>query len=445
MRRRSKGSFRLFTSGRLLSFAAAGLLAWAGGAGAQSSSRTLPGFAVAAQQATSQPGAASGQSKTGAPDKRERAKPGGAPPRAAKSAASNPAGAEKSTSSGQSIIALVNDDPITAYEIEQRARLMALQSNIGERAQESFKRLVQAEGTQQRLRQVLQETIQANQGKTREQVLAIFEERKQQFAANLQRQALESARASVLPSLKKGALEELIEERLKIQEARRLNVTIEDAQVDNIIKGLAERNKMSADQFAQHLAGMGADIQSMKARYRANLAWTEVVRRRFSAQVSINQREIDRMVAASPDAEDEVELHIHRITLAAPGKLDQKIMAQRFEEADRLRRQFSGCKSTAALAAKVQDAKFEDLGHRKPALIQEPTRSLLLNAKDGEMAPPNMAAGGVELYAVCGRKVTTGDETKRDRAAQELRQKEFEVLAKRHLRDLRQDAHIEYR
>jgi peptidyl-prolyl cis-trans isomerase SurA len=41
--------------------------------------------------------------------------------------------------------------------------------------------------------------------------------------------------------------------------------------------------------------------------------------------------------------------------------------------------------------------------------------------------------------------VLKGDETKRDRAAQELRQKEFEILAKRHLKNLRQDAHIEYR
>ena len=353
--------------------------------------------------------------------------------------------ASTAVSATDPIVALIDDDPITAYEIEQRSRLMSLQSNIGERAHENFNRLVQADSTQQRLRQVLQETIRANQGKTRDQILAIFEERKQQIAAALQQEAVDSARASVLPGLKKAALEELIEERLKLHEARRLNVSVDDAQVDAIIRGLAERNNMTADQFAQHIRAMGADIYSMRARYVVGLAWAEVVRRRFSMQVSITEREIDRMVSSSPDAPDEVELHIHRITLAAPGKLDQKVMAQRFEEADRLRRQFGGCKSSAVLAAKVQDAKFEDLGHQKPSVIQEPTRSLLVNAKEGEMVPPNMSANGVELYAVCGRKVIKGDETKRDRAAQELRQKEFEILAKRHLRDLRQDAHIEYR
>jgi peptidyl-prolyl cis-trans isomerase SurA len=82
---------------------------------------------------------------------------------------------------------------------------------------------------------------------------------------------------------------------------------------------------------------------------------------------------------------------------------------------------------------------------RKPASISEPTRTLLLNAKDGEMVPPTMGAGGLELYAVCGRKVVKADEQKRTQAQQELQQKEFEILAKRHLRDIRHDAHIEYR
>lgn len=451
MRRQSKGNFRLDSTYRGLGLAAAGVLAWTAAAGAQSGpqewpSQVVPVHSARAQAAPTQPSNTSGRSNAGAADQRATAKAKrDGPSDTAKAVAADPARAGKGSGAAQSIVVVVNDDPITAYEIEQRSRLMALQSNIGERAHESFNRLVQSESTQKRLRQVLQETIQANQGKTREQILAIFEERKQQFAANLQQQAVEGARASVLPGLTKAALEELIEERLKIHEARRLNVSIEEAQVDSVVRGLAQRNNMTLDQFAQHVRSTGADISSMKGRYLASLAWAEVIRKRFSMQVSVTERDIDRMMSASPDIADEVELHIHRITLATPGKLDQKIMAQRFEEADKLRRQFGGCKSSAALAVKAQDAKFEDLGHRKPSIIQEPTRSLLVNAKDGEMVPPNMSANGVELYAVCGRKVVKGEETKRDRAAQELRQKEFEILAKRHLRDLRQDADIEYR
>lgn len=409
---------------------------------AQRASQSLPGLVVTVPGGKGETQEPAAKNKAPAAKNNARAKSDSSP--RSKSAALNP-GSGAGRGSTQSIVVLVNDDPITAYQIDQRTRLMALQANISQKAQDNFKRLIQQESTNQRLRQILQETIQANQGKSRDEVIAIFERRKQQFAESLQRQAVQSAKTSVLPSYRKEALEELIEERLKLQEAKRVNVSIEDSQVDDVIRGIAQRNKMTIDQFAKHLKGLGTDIDSMKARFRANLAWTSVVRRRFSAQVAVSQREIDRMVSsAAGDAQDEVELQLHRITLPVSGKIDQKVMAQRLDEADKLWRSFKGCSTTAALA-KSQKAKFEDLGMRKPSSVPEPTRSLLLNAKDGEMVPPNMSSQGVELYAVCGRKTTKGSDKIRDQVAQDLQQKEFEVLAKRHMRDLRQDAHIEYR
>jgi peptidyl-prolyl cis-trans isomerase SurA len=49
------------------------------------------------------------------------------------------------------------------------------------------------------------------------------------------------------------------------------------------------------------------------------------------------------------------------------------------------------------------------------------------------------------VFAVCGRRAVGVDDKQREKAEGELAQKEFEIVAKRYLRDLRQDAHIEYR
>lgn len=365
----------------------------------------------------------------------------------ADSGAAAPAGEAKSLSaSGQAIAVLVNDEPITGYEIQQRQRMMGLSANIQAQASDAFKRMLQNPSTNERLKAILNETINANKGKTKEQIIAIFEERKKEFAQSLQKQAVESARASVLPGLKKAALDELIDEKLKMQEAKRLNLLASEDEANNLVKGIAERNKMTEAQFAQHMKSMGADVGTMRSRFRATLSWNQVIRRRFGHQIAITERDVDRMVAANPGGgDDAVELEIQRITLPVPAKLDQKAMAQKIQEADALRLKFAGCKSGQSLAATVKDAKFEPLGNRKAAAIPEPTRSLLLNAKDGEMLPPSVGQGGVELWAVCSRTVVTADAEKRTAAQEELRQKEFEVLAKRHLKDLRQDAHIEYR
>lgn len=347
---------------------------------------------------------------------------------------------------GQSILMLVNDEPITAYEVELRARFMAISSNVGQQAQEAFKRIATSEATSAKLKSILEQTIRENQGKAREQIVAIFEARKKAFAMDLQKQAMEGARSAAYPKFRKDAQEELIEEKLKLQEARRLGIEISDDDVNRIIKGIAERNKVTEAQFAQNLKAMGGDISVMKARFRAQLAWREVVRRKFSGQISVNQRDVDRLMAKAKSTDgDAVELQIQKISLPLPAKLDQTALAQRLADADALRRRFAGCKTTSVLAQSLPGAKFEDLKFVKPSTVAEPARSFLLSAKDGEMLPPQTAGSGIDIYVVCARRDLKADDKVREEAQAELTSKEFETLATRHLRDLRQDALIEQR
>ena len=370
------------------------------------------------------------------------------PPRQA-AAQPAPAKAEKNQpgKAEQAIAVLVNDEPVTGYEIQQRAKFIALNTNLTEQVKENFKRMVQAESTNQQVRAILEEVIKANPGKSREQIGAIFEQRKTQFALGLQKQALESARAGLIPKFKKEAQEELIEERLKLQEAKRIGMDITDDEVKRMMKTIAERNKMTEEQFAQHIKGLGIDIATMQERTRAQIAWRAVVQRRFSSQISITNRDVDRMLSASASesGEDTVELQVQKITLPMPAKPDQGTMAKRYAEADGLRQKFDGCKTMAGLAKDAGNAKFEDMKYIKPGSIPEPTRSMLLSARDGDMLPPATASGGIEVYAVCGRREVKVDDKQRERVQEELAMKEFDIVGKRHLRDLRQDTHIEFR
>jgi peptidyl-prolyl cis-trans isomerase SurA len=81
----------------------------------------------------------------------------------------------------------------------------------------------------------------------------------------------------------------------------------------------------------------------------------------------------------------------------------------------------------------------------KPASIAEPMRSMLLSAKDDDVLPPVTTSAGIELYAVCGRRALNGSEERRTKAMAELQSKELDVLARRALRNLRQEANIEYK
>lgn len=348
----------------------------------------------------------------------------------------------------QSIAVLVNDEPVTGYEIDQRATFLAVSSGGGggdmkAKAEARWAQIAKDPRTNERLQQLLRE----KNPKTREEAQAIQTQYVRALQHDMIEQLRRESRTASLPRFRKEAQEELIDERLKLQEAKKLGIEATDDDANRILHTIAERNKMTDQQFTQHLKSMGVDITTMRERLRAQHAWREVIRRKYASQISVAQRDIDRLVsaAATEAGEDTVELQLQRVTLPLPASIDQTTMARRYAEAEALARKAQGCKNMANAAKEVGDARFEDLKYVKPAGIPEPTRSLLFAAKDGDVLPPAAAATGIEVYAVCARRAIKTDEKQREKAIDELQQREIEIVAKRHLRNLRQDAHIEYR
>ncbi|MDX2201171.1 MAG: peptidylprolyl isomerase [Hyphomicrobiaceae bacterium] len=351
-----------------------------------------------------------------------------------------------SARSEQSIVILVNDEPITGWEIEQRANLLATGERGGgvdlkAKAEARWKQIMTDPKTNERFQQLLKE----KNVRSKEEAMAVQASFVKGLQQNMIEQIKREARSSIMPKVRKQAQEELIEEKIKLLEAKKLGLDISDEDIRGVIKGIAENNKMTEEQFAQHVKQAGFDVSTMKSRFKAQIAWREVVRRKFGAQISVNQRDIERaLTSAGHDGADTVELQVHKISLPLPGSMSQTVMARRYAEADALRSKFAGCKSMAELARSVSDARFDDMKYVKPGTMTEPTRSMLLSARDGDMLPPVTSPSGIEVYAVCGRRAIK-DEKQQQKAAEELQQREFDLHARRYLNDLKQDAHIEYR
>ena len=326
----------------------------------------------------------SGNSGFAAPDVTPAAKPNARTARAAPEAS-------RTATATQSIVALVNDEPITGYEIEQRMRLSLL--GAPEIQQRMQKRLKSANVNEQ-FKAFAMKQLKANPPKTEAEQQARVQQLQGQFVESVKREV----EAEFRPLARKSALDELIEERLKLQEAKRLNVVATNEDVDRIVNGMAERNKMTAKQFADHMAKMGSDIAAMRAKITASLSWADVIRRRFGHQISVAGRDIDRFVATA-EGQDDVELRVHRIMLATPADLGQAQVAQRLSDAERIRAQFSGCKSTDALARGVPGARFDDLGHRRPS--QHPRA-------DAQPAPQRGRRGDAASHHRRGRRRAVG-------------------------------------
>jgi len=251
------------------------------------------------------------------------------------------------------------------------------------------------------------------------------------------------------PALKKKATEMLIDERLQLQEGRKLGVTANEDDVTKILDDMAKKNNLTVDGLATALGNAGANIKTLKDRIRSQAVWQESVRRKFRREVQIGEADIDVAMAVTGGdagtaaaAPAETTLQLRQVKYEIPAGADQKTIAARLAAAENLRARFDNC---ADLAKGVDGASVKTLQDQKPASLAQPARLLVTSAKIGQMTPPTISAAAVELYAVCGKRSFRGDETDRNDAQRKLMNDEMGLRAERLLRDLRQEAFVEYR
>jgi peptidyl-prolyl cis-trans isomerase SurA len=193
---------------------------------------------------------------------------------------------------------------------------------------------------------------------------------------------------------------------------------------------------------------MGVNIKTLKDRIRAQFVWQDVVRRKFRRDVQVGDADIDKALASGAQqgasAEGGTALQLRQVKFEISGN-DQKSIVQRLAEAEALRARFQSCANVAELAKGIKGATVKTLQDQVPTGLTQPARTLVMNAKVGQMTPPTLSSSAIELYAVCGKHSVKGDPQQRTEAERKLLQAEMEIRAERLLRDLRQDAFIENR
>ena len=103
----------------------------------------------------------------------------------------------------------------------------------------------------------------------------------------------ESNRRRLTPQI----LQALIDERLQLDEASRLQVTIGDNEIDRAKRLLETNNRMPEGGFDRYLAANSIDRHTAREQIRASLAWTRLVRGRFANATSVTAEEIEETLA----------------------------------------------------------------------------------------------------------------------------------------------------
>ena len=96
----------------------------------------------------------------------------------------------------------------------------------------------------------------------------------------------------VIDRLRPQILRQLIDERLRVQEAQRRKIVIQDAQIAAAIKDIETRNNMQPGALRAKLASDGVSARTLIDQIRAQLAWSQMLRQIVSERVGVSEADV---------------------------------------------------------------------------------------------------------------------------------------------------------
>ena len=347
----------------------------------------------------------------------------------------------------------------------------------------------------------------------------------------------------------------LVDERLQIQEANRLNIRVRAEELQQAISQIEGENNIPAGRFADYVRARGITLEAVTAQLTAAIVWQKLVQRRLRPRVSVSDEEVETAAARlkanagqdeyllseiflsveSPALENDVQRRALRlveqirggarfaavarefsqaVTAAVggdmgwvrPGQLPQEveravielpipgisrpiravggyyIMVARDKRqilggssgdleldlkqvllplaasatpeeinrqtalAERLRGRLGGCDDVAAVAAELGSSDSGSLGKIRAKDLPATIRAAVIDLADGGVSVPVRTASGLHIFVVCGRSGGARAAAVDEKAIRnEIGARRLTMLARRYLRDLRRDAMVEIR
>lgn len=283
-------------------------------------------------------------------------------------------------SQAQHVIVIVNGDPITAYDVEQRSKLIQLSTH-------------KAPGRQE-------------------------------------------------------VIDELIDEKLKIGLVRRYSIDGMDKDVENAFTNMARRMRSTPQQFTEMLAKSGVMAGTLKQRIRAEITWSQVIRGRYASSLQVSDKDIlAKLETKKPEEKDTAgfDYTLRPILFVVPRGSPPGLIDARRKEAEGLRARFQSCDEGIAFARGLRDVAVRNPVVKSSAELPAELRQILEKTEIGKLTSPEVTGQGVEVYALCGKKASNAENTPTKKEVRdELFSEQFQVLAKRYLKELRSQAMIEY-
>ena len=246
---------------------------------------------------------------------------------------------------------------------------------------------------------------------------------------------------------RQDVIEELINDRIKIKEARKFNVDLTPGEVDAQYAMMGARMRLTSEQLTQLLQGRGIRPETLKTRLKADYVWSQIVRGRYGQNLVVGEKDIASAIQLKGDGKessDSFEYKMRPVVLMMPRGSSQASLEARRKEAETLRNRIQSCDQAERYFRSLRNGVVRDLIVKTSADIPAPLRAVLDKTPVGQLTPPEVTRQGIEMVALCSREPTTDTPEKRE-AREKLFSQKYEAQSKKYLQDVRRASMIEYR
>lgn len=246
---------------------------------------------------------------------------------------------------------------------------------------------------------------------------------------------------------KKQAKQELIDDQIKLGEAERVGVEISQSTIDNAYNNIARNVKMTPAKLSQALRSGGVKPETLKYRLKAQLAWNQVLQRRFRGKIEVHESDIIAALKKTDEADRQksVEYDLKRIIVVVPKKSSGGFKSKRKRESNQIRTAFNGCDNIGTVLGQFSEVVVQPIGRRLETELPANMREEINALETGKLTKPSTTPVGFEMIAICGKREIASDIAVRTELENELREKEGQSQSRRFLNEVRRRATIIHR
>jgi peptidyl-prolyl cis-trans isomerase SurA len=213
--------------------------------------------------------------------------------------------------------------------------------------------------------------------------------------------------------LTQQALDQLINEKAQMQQARDNGIRIDDAEVDQTELNISRQNQVSKEELYKRVALEGLSVSAFRDQLRSQLMISRLREREVDNRARISDTEVEQYIqgqqAGSPSVSNQIDLNLGMILIAVPENSSDQELAELKIKAQQIAQRAKSGESFAALAqafsqALDKGANGGEMGMRPtdryPTLFIDSTQNL----SKGQVSDPVRSGAGFHILKVLERK-----------------------------------------